>query len=93
MGWLGSSEFGSLIIVTVSCKEIEISGLYHSLLHNSLQREDTVTLLAERETKGYYEYDLSSFFTNILCFLNVMIVSLSDKSNKTTIFISQLKAL
>ena len=94
MNWLGSPEFGSLIIIpTVIYTHIELLGLYHSLLHNSLQREYTVTLLAERENNRYYEYDLSSFFANIPCFLNVMIVSLSDKSNQTTIFVSLLKAV
>ena len=47
-GWLGLPEFGSFIIFpTVFYTEIEISGLHLSLLRDSLQREDSVKLLAE----------------------------------------------
>ena len=91
MGWHGLPEFGSLIIVTVSCKEIEISGLHLSLLRDSLQREYTVKLLSEWEVGGYYKYKYSSIFTKVLCFLNVVIVSLSDHRKQTTIFFSLVK--
>ena len=94
MDWLGSPECGSFIIMpTIFYTEIEISGLHLSLLHDSLQREETVKLLAEWEVRGYYKYKYSSIFTNILCFLNVVTVSLSDHKSNTTLFISLVKIL
>lgn len=75
MGWLGSLESGTLIIATVSCEIIAISGLHLTLLRDSLQKEDTVTLLAERENMGYCKYDFSAYFAKILCFLAVVAVS------------------
>ena len=63
----------SLIVSTSSNEIIVIDGIHLSLLCQSLQSDDTTTLLKERQNIQLLTYDFSSYFTKITSIISVYI--------------------
>ena len=66
----------SLIVSTSTNEIIVIDNIHLSLLCQSLQSEDTTTLLKERQNIQLLIYDFSSYFTKITSLISVDIHSL-----------------
>ena len=66
----------SLIVSTSTNEIIVIDNIHLSLLGQSLQSEDTTTLLKERQNIQLLIYDFSSYFTKITSLISVDIHSL-----------------